>query len=253
MKCLLFFCDLQIADVFYYAQKAVLHPTAPLFDQETRTLKPRCVRALKRIFMLCDRDKDGALNDAELNDFQVPTTSSSAPQLPDVSSKAAEDAWTSVLTSAEAFGFIFWSLQEQTFLLLTADECYHWLENFIFSCGGSQVKCFNAPLQLSEIDEVKNVVSEKMAEGVNVDGLTLTGFLFLHALFIEKGRLETTWTVLGKYGYDDEIKLRDDLLQYPSFKRCADAVTSCTFSLYQLHDYSHFYFSKLYIRFQIWT
>lgn len=99
--------QVQIADVFYYAQKAVLHPTAPLFDQETRTLKPRCVRALKRIFMLCDRDKDGALNDAELNDFQVPTTSSSAPQLPDVSSKAAEDAWTSVLTSAEAFGFIF--------------------------------------------------------------------------------------------------------------------------------------------------
>ncbi|XP_024381368.1 mitochondrial Rho GTPase 1 isoform X2 [Physcomitrium patens] len=141
-------------------QKAVLHPTAPLFDQETRTLKPRCVRALKRIFMLCDRDKDGALNDAELNDFQV--------------------------------------------------------------------KCFNAPLQLSEIDEVKNVVSEKMAEGVNVDGLTLTGFLFLHALFIEKGRLETTWTVLRKYGYDDEIKLRDDLLQYPSFKRCADAFVELT-------------------------
>lgn len=112
--------------------------------------------------------------------------------------------------------------------MLTADECYHWLENFIFSCGGSQVKCFNAPLQLSEIDEVKNVVSEKMAEGVNVDGLTLTGFLFLHALFIEKGRLETTWTVLRKYGYDDEIKLRDDLLQYPSFKRCADAFVELT-------------------------
>lgn len=62
---------LQIAEVFYYAQKAVLHPTAPLFDQETQTLKPRCVRALKRIFILCDHDRDGALSDAELNDFQV--------------------------------------------------------------------------------------------------------------------------------------------------------------------------------------
>lgn len=62
---------LQIAEVFYYAQKAILHPTAPLFDQETQTLKPRCVRALKRIFILCDHDRDGALNDPELNDFQV--------------------------------------------------------------------------------------------------------------------------------------------------------------------------------------
>jgi hypothetical protein len=27
----------------------VLHPIGPLFDQETQTLRPRCVRALKRI------------------------------------------------------------------------------------------------------------------------------------------------------------------------------------------------------------
>lgn len=48
-----------------------MHPTAPLFDQEKQTLKPRCIRALKRIFMLCDHDMDGALSDAELNEFQV--------------------------------------------------------------------------------------------------------------------------------------------------------------------------------------
>uniref|UniRef100_A0A0D6R7H1 Mitochondrial Rho GTPase n=1 Tax=Araucaria cunninghamii TaxID=56994 RepID=A0A0D6R7H1_ARACU len=146
--------QIQVAEVFYYAQKAVLHPTAPLFDQETQALKPRCVRALKRIFILCDHDRDGALSDAELNDFQV--------------------------------------------------------------------KCFNAPLQPSEIVGVKKVVSEKLPEGVNEHGLTLTGFLFLHALFIEKGRLETTWTVLRKFGYDDEIKLRDDLLSTAQFKRAPD-------------------------------
>lgn len=49
----------------------MIHPTAPLFDQEQQTLKPRCVRALKRIFILCDHDRDGALSDAELNEFQV--------------------------------------------------------------------------------------------------------------------------------------------------------------------------------------
>ncbi|WMV11935.1 hypothetical protein MTR67_005320 [Solanum verrucosum] len=147
------FRHIQIPEVFYYAQKAVLHPTAPLFDQEAQTLKPRCVRALKRIFILCDLDRDGALSDAELNDFQV--------------------------------------------------------------------KCFNAPLQPSEIVGVKRVVQEKLQEGVNEQGLTLTGFLFLHALFIEKGRLETTWTVLRKFGYNNEIRLSEDQLP-PPIKRHPD-------------------------------
>ncbi|KAE8687308.1 Mitochondrial Rho GTPase 2 [Hibiscus syriacus] len=151
---------IQIPEVFYYAQKAVLHPTGPLFDQETQTLKPQCVRALKRIFILCDHDRDGALSDAELNNFQV--------------------------------------------------------------------KCFNAPLQPSEIVGVKRVVQDKLIEGVNDRGLTLTGFLFLHALFIEKGRLETTWTVLRKFGYNNDIKLSDDLIPYASFKRAPDQSVELT-------------------------
>ncbi|KAJ4727485.1 Mitochondrial Rho GTPase [Melia azedarach] len=139
---------IQVPDVFYYAQKAVLHPTAPLFDHDEQTLKPRCVRALKRIFILCDHDMDGALSDAELNEFQV--------------------------------------------------------------------KCFNAPLQPAEIVGVKRVVQEKQPDGVNDLGLTLNGFLFLHALFIEKGRLETTWAVLRKFGYGDDLELRDDFLPVPT-------------------------------------
>ncbi|MBA0852998.1 hypothetical protein Goshw_012312, partial [Gossypium schwendimanii] len=167
---------IQIPEVFYYAQKAVLHPTGPLFDQETQTLKPRCVRALKRIFILCDHDRDGALSDAELNNFQVP----------------------------QMFLFPF------CLLLL------------------KQVKCFNAPLQPSEIVGVKRVVQDKLVEGVNERGLTLTGFLFLHALFIEKGRLETTWTVLRKFGYNNDIKLSDDLIPYSSFKRAPDQSVELT-------------------------
>ena len=49
-----------------------------------------------------------------------------------------------------------------------------------------QVKFFNAPLQPSKIVGVKKVVLEKLLECVNEHSLTLTGFLFLHALFIEK-------------------------------------------------------------------
>ena len=38
------------------------------------------------------------------------------------------------------------------------------------------------------------------------------GFLFLHALFIQRGRHETVWTVLRKFGYDDNLQLRTDYL-----------------------------------------
>ncbi|MCH88733.1 mitochondrial-like Rho GTPase 1-like, partial [Trifolium medium] len=107
----------QVFDVLFLAQKAALYPMAALFDKESQTLKLRCARALKRILILCDRDRDGALSDVELNDFQV--------------------------------------------------------------------KCFNAPLQPHEILAVKMLVQKKSSEGVNERGLTLTGFLFLHAVFIE--------------------------------------------------------------------
>lgn len=70
---------------------------------------------------------------------------------------------------------------------------------------------------------VKRVVQEKIPEGVNDRGLTLTGFLFLHALFIERGRLETTWSVLRKFGYDNDLKLKDELLP-TTFKLASDQV-----------------------------
>lgn len=62
---------LNVSEVFYFAQKAVLHPTAPLYDSREHVLKPQCVDALRRIFKLCDSDKDNVLNDIELNEFQV--------------------------------------------------------------------------------------------------------------------------------------------------------------------------------------
>ncbi|GKA07460.1 mitochondrial Rho GTPase 2-like protein, partial [Tanacetum coccineum] len=61
----------QVYEVFYCAQKAVLHPIAPLFDQESQRLSRQYIRAMERIFILYDHDMDGALNDRELNEFQV--------------------------------------------------------------------------------------------------------------------------------------------------------------------------------------
>lgn len=36
-----------------------------------KVLKPACMSALRRIFKLCDANKDGILDPAELNEFQV--------------------------------------------------------------------------------------------------------------------------------------------------------------------------------------
>ncbi|KAK4056464.1 ERMES complex Ca(2+)-binding regulatory GTPase gem1 [Microbotryomycetes sp. JL221] len=62
---------LNVSEVFYFAQNAVLHPTAPLYDTREHMLKPACVNALTRIFKLCDINKDGLLDDDELNMFQI--------------------------------------------------------------------------------------------------------------------------------------------------------------------------------------
>ncbi|XP_031252100.1 mitochondrial Rho GTPase 1-like isoform X4 [Pistacia vera] len=138
---------IQVHYIFYSAQKAVLHPVDPLLDRDSLHLKPRFVRAFKRIFFLCDRDKDDALSDAEFNDF-----------------------W---------------------------------------------VKCCKAPLKPTEIAAVKRVVQEKQQDGVNGHGVTFKGFITLQALFIGNGRLETTWGVLRKFGYGNDLELRDECLPVP--------------------------------------
>lgn len=66
--------SLNVSEVFYFAQKAVLHPTAPLYDSREHSLKPACIAALRRIFQLCDLDKNSYLDDEEIDLFQVPLT-----------------------------------------------------------------------------------------------------------------------------------------------------------------------------------
>jgi EF hand associated len=55
-------------------------------------------------------------------------------------------------------------------------------------------------------------------------GLTLPGFLYLHTLFIEKGRLETTWQVLRRYGYDNDLCLSEEALSVVNFAHGPDQV-----------------------------
>ncbi|PQQ06530.1 mitochondrial Rho GTPase 1-like [Prunus yedoensis var. nudiflora] len=109
----------------FLCTKSCSSSTGPLLSGNTDFEGPS-VASLEADFHSCDHDRDGALSDAELNDFQV--------------------------------------------------------------------KCFNAPLQPSEI---------------------------------VGGRLETTWTVLRKFGYNNDIRLADELIPSPT-KRTPDQSVEMT-------------------------
>ncbi|KAL6031799.1 hypothetical protein STEG23_035769 [Scotinomys teguina] len=65
------------------------------------------------------------------------------------------------------------------------------------------------------LDDVKRVVYKNVAGGVQDNRLTLEGFLFLNTLFIQRGRHETTWTILRRFGYSDSLELTPDYLCPP--------------------------------------
>ncbi|XP_058795660.1 mitochondrial Rho GTPase isoform X2 [Phymastichus coffea] len=163
-----------ISEMFYYAQKAVLHPTTPLYNYDSQELTEECKIALQRIFRICDVDNDGLLSDAELNAFQ------------------------------------------------------QW--------------CFNTPLQPQVLEDVKAVLSKNIEDGVFNGFVTMKGFMFLQCLFIQRGRNETTWAVLRKFGYDNDLQMSKDYI-HPLLKVPSGCTTELSHKgqefltqLFMLHD-----------------
>ncbi|KAE8989098.1 hypothetical protein PR003_g21879 [Phytophthora rubi] len=60
----------QVAQAFFLAQKAVLYPVAPLYNEKKRQLQPKCLKAIKRTFRLYNHDRSGILSREELNEYQ---------------------------------------------------------------------------------------------------------------------------------------------------------------------------------------
>jgi Ras family protein T1 len=56
------------------------------------------------------------------------------------------------------------------------------------------------------------MVKDHDENGVQDGGLTESGFIYLHTTFIQRGRLETTWTVLRKFGYAEDLRLTEAFL-----------------------------------------
>ncbi|XP_069762084.1 mitochondrial Rho GTPase 2-like isoform X3 [Narcine bancroftii] len=105
----------------------------------------------------------------------------------------------------------------------------------LYSPEDKQKYCFRNPLSTQALEDVKTVVWKNTTDGILDDGLTLNGFLFLNMLFIQRGRHETTWTVLRKFGYDDNLELTDDYLHPPLRVPydCTTELNQCTYLFLQ--------------------
>lgn len=78
-----------------------------------------------------------------------------------------------------------------------------------------QRQCFNGSLQVKILDEIKYVLSKNVQDAIIDESITLKGFLFMHCLFIQRGRSEINWTILRHFGYNKSLKMSTDYLQPP--------------------------------------
>ncbi|KAK8969584.1 hypothetical protein KSP40_PGU004493 [Platanthera guangdongensis] len=125
------------------------------------------------------------------------------------------------------------------------NELHQMMQNFLeietcIKCSSlrhAQVNCFTTPLQPHEIAEGVKIVHDYMASSITKNGLNLAGFIFLHTLFILKGRTEIIWMVLRKFGYDNDLKLREDLIP-TIFKRATDQPRKCLINICSTNIYS---------------
>lgn len=72
-----------------------------------------------------------------------------------------------------------------------------------------QENCFGTPLQKDSLDDLKLIIKQSTIDGIVDESLTQAGFLFLHALSIDKGRPDFTWQVLRKFNYNNQVENPD--------------------------------------------
>lgn len=87
------------------------------------------------------------------------------------------------------------------------------------------MRSFGFPLQPEEVRGVFETVKNVLPTGLHGQALTVSGFLLLHALFMERGAYESTWRVLRRFGYTNELTLSDELLEGVPFDHPSDQVS----------------------------
>lgn len=59
---------------------------------------------------------------------------------------------------------------------------------------------------------MKQSVLEHDSRNISDDSLTLEGFFFLHQMFIQRGKYDTVWAILKRFGYDLNLQLSQEYL-----------------------------------------
>ncbi|KAG2316146.1 hypothetical protein Bca52824_019268 [Brassica carinata] len=92
----------------------------------------------------------------------------------------------------------------------------------IFYALYQQAQCCYEPLTPSQSRGLIDFVQERSPLGVDENGITIEGFLFINKYLVEQGRIRQVWNILRKFGYNNELRLADDMIPYSSFKRMSD-------------------------------
>lgn len=187
-------------------------------------LKDSCIAALRRIFILCDSDKDHLLDDEEINDFQRRCFGNS------LSPQEILGIKELVLAARPHGNPTTWA-QPRRQRLCTSKSAASSASSA--SVGGQANIGLNG-----------GSVAQHSHPNLYDNKLTLAGWLHLHTLFIQRGQLETTWTVLQTYGYGRDLVLDPEYLNPPSFtvpSDCAVELSPYGYSfltdIFEAHDH----------------
>lgn len=172
-------------DALLAATEAAANPSAPLLrrrvvdraDAKTHGLTRRCASALTRAFHAADVDGDGALSDDELRAYQRRCFGVELP------ARELEGIKAVLRSRARAVDGAL-NRREREPEDVREDERGDGREGGRVDADGREG-----------------------AVGSGEEGVTLSGFLFLHALFVERRRAGTVWTALRAHGYDENVRL----------------------------------------------
>lgn len=106
--------------------------------------------------------------------------------------------------------------------------CRHWPVSSMVACCAVTIPHSPTPAAAPQ------GVQAKMPSGISDAGLTISGFIYLHSLFITRGRLESTWAVMRRFGYDDELRLAADFVDRVGC-RCATGLAACGWACADAH------------------
>eukprot|EP01133_Synstelium_polycarpum_P005872 gene5872-6791_t len=73
-------------------------------------------------------------------------------------------------------------------------------------------RCSHDEMSSEDISELKKFLRTKMPNGVDANGFTVDGFLYMNLLFLAKGP-QHTWLTIRSFRYDDNLVLKQEYLQ----------------------------------------